>query len=170
MALFCNDIFDTFTGFEIPLLIPSPHAAPTYEHFLTQRGDSYLNKSIYAERWQMMLEVFVQKVYNLGKILLVILVKLEFVGNERINSRAVMEVNIFKKRFWNNGRSTQLVILLWRCWLCRVCCDVRVAWCPVLHGTKIPPSFHLPASFPRAKEKWLNNMCKILSIHIIVKL
>ena len=47
----------------------------------------------------MMLEVFVQKVYNLGKLLPVILVKLEFVGNERINSRAVTEVNIFEKTF-----------------------------------------------------------------------
>ena len=125
--------FLILSRFEIPLLIPSPHAVLIYEHLLTQRGDSYLNKFVYAERLQMMLEVFVQKVYNLGKLLPIIVVKLEFVSNERINSRAVTEVNIFKKHFWNNGRSKQLVISLWCCWLCcvlwRTCCVMSsLAW------------------------------------------
>ena len=46
-----------------------------------------------------MLEVIVQTAYNPGNFLLVIPLKLEFAGDERINSRAVTEVNIFKKRF-----------------------------------------------------------------------
>lgn len=46
-----------------------------------------------------MLEVFVQKVYNLGKIIPAGLVKFKLAGNEFINSRAFTEVNFFKKRF-----------------------------------------------------------------------
>jgi len=46
-----------------------------------------------------MLEVFIQLVYNLGNCIPVGLVKLKFVGDKIINSRAVTEVNIFKKRF-----------------------------------------------------------------------
>ena len=45
-----------------------------------------------------MLKVFAQRVYSLGNCIPVGLVKLKFVGNEFINSRAVTEVNIFKKR------------------------------------------------------------------------
>ena len=102
-----SHIFSTFTflklNFEIPLLIPSPRGALIYERFLkltfnTKGGDSYLNEAVYAERWQIMLEVFVQLVYNLGNCIPVGLVKLEFVGNELINSRAISEVNFFKKR------------------------------------------------------------------------
>jgi len=59
-----------------------------------------LNEVVYAERWQVMLEVLVQWVYNLGNCIPVGLVKLEFVGNEIINCRPAPEANIFKKRFY----------------------------------------------------------------------
>ena len=52
-------------NFEIPLLIPSPRGTLIYEYFLkstlnAQGGDSYLNEFVYAQRWQIMLEVLVQ--------------------------------------------------------------------------------------------------------------
>ena len=46
-----------------------------------------------------MLEVVAQLPYSLGKCSPADLVKLELVGNETINSRAVIEVNILKERF-----------------------------------------------------------------------
>ena len=152
--------------YEILLLIPSPRAGLIYEHFPkltfnTQGGNSYLNEFVYAEGWQIMLEVFVQKAYNPGIIFPVGLVKFKLAGNEFINSRAVAEANIFNKRFWNKGRSTQLVISLWRCWLC---CDVRVALCPVLHSTnptrRHPRSRLLPSSDPGSSFPRLNSMWK----------
>lgn len=102
-------LFETW-NFEIPLLIPSPRGTLIYEYFLksalnAQGGDSYLNEFVYAEST---LELFAQFLYNLGNCIPAGLVKLEFVGYESINSRLVTEVNLFKKRFWNDGRSTQL--------------------------------------------------------------
>ena len=97
--------FDTFTflklNFEIPLLMSFPRGALVYERFLkltfnTEGGDSYLNEFVYAERWQIILEVSVQLVYNLGNCFPF---GIEFFGDEIINNRAVTEVNTFKKRF-----------------------------------------------------------------------
>ena len=108
MALFCNDIFDTFTILNSTFNTLSSRRTYLWSlklAFNTQGDNSYLNELVYAER---LLELSEQTVYSLGKILPAGLVKFEFVGNELINSRAVTEVNIFKKRFWNNRRSTQL--------------------------------------------------------------
>lgn len=103
-----SHIFGTFTflklNFETPLLIPSFRGALTYKRFFrltfnTQGVDTYLNEVVYAER-QIMLEVFVQAVYNLGNCIPAGIVKLKFVGNEIINrGRAVPEASIFNKCF-----------------------------------------------------------------------